>query len=119
MELTSKQELAIVAIVESPTLTRASEVSNVSRQTLYTWMSDPTFRLALLRSRQHAMTVASTILTANLVNASDTIVDVMDNPESRPVREQKLRLQAARMIQQGAHRFQNDELLAAEAEALC
>ncbi len=60
--------------------------------------------------------MASTLLTTNMVTAAQVIVDAMENPGSMPASMQKVRLQAARMILQNAHRFQSDELLLAEAE---
>ncbi len=111
-----KKELAIVALCEQPSITKAAEVSNISRQTLYEWMTTPEFKLAYLRYRAHAITQASVLLTSNMVQAAQWIVDAGENPGAMPIPQQKLRLQAARMILQNAHRFQADELLAAEAE---
>jgi len=111
-----KQQRAIVALNEAPTITRAAEISNISKQTLYTYLENPEFKLAYLRYRAHAITQASVLLTSNMVQAAQWIVDAGENPGAMPIPQQKLRLQAARMILQNAHRFQSDELLLAEAE---
>ncbi len=112
-QIDHKKELAILALCSEPTITRASEVSNVSRQTLYDWMSEPEFKLALLRARSHAITQASVLLTSRMTQASEWIIEVGENPTMPGART---KLAAARLVLAQAHRFQSDELLLAEAE---
>ena len=111
-----KQELAIVALCSEPTITRASEVSNVSRTTIYEWLSNPEFKLALLRARANTIVAAGNLCTINYLKANEILRDVMDNPGEMPVPLQKLRMQASRMVIAGVQRIEQDQLLAAEAE---
>ena len=50
--LTPKQEQAIVALLNEPTVTRAARALGVNDRTLYRWLDDPTFSGAYRRARR-------------------------------------------------------------------
>lgn len=60
--LSAKQERAIVALLNEPTMQRAAATVGVSDRTLTRWMRDPVFNTAFRRARretfQHAMSLA-------------------------------------------------------------
>ena len=56
--LTPKQETAIVALLNEPTIARAARSIDLAERTLYRWMDDPAFRAAYRKARREAFAQA-------------------------------------------------------------
>ena len=56
--LTPKQESAIVALLNEPTIARAASSINMAERTLYRWLDDPAFSGAYRRARREAFAQA-------------------------------------------------------------
>ena len=52
--LTPKQEQAIVALLNEPTISRAAQTLNMAERTRYRWMDDPAFSRATRSARREA-----------------------------------------------------------------
>ena len=52
--LSPRQDRALQALLQEPTIGRAAMAAGVGELTLYRWMQDPTFRTALLAARREA-----------------------------------------------------------------
>ncbi len=57
-KLSQKQERAIVALLDAPTIAKAAEAIGVCERTLYRWLDDPDFAAAYRKARRQAFGVA-------------------------------------------------------------
>ena len=77
-ELTDKQQIALAALVEQPTVSKAAQNCGISPPTLYRWKkSDPVFKQALRAARWAALEDSRKRVEERVDIATDTLVDVM------------------------------------------
>ena len=75
--ISKKQEAAIVALLNEPTIPKAAASANVASRTLYRWMRDPTFARAYRKSRREAFGQATAMTQKYAVVAVSTLVRLM------------------------------------------
>ena len=89
-----KQESAIIALLEQPTIQEAAAVAGVSYTTLWRWLQDPTFQGQYRKARRDAFGQA----TAQLQQASSAAVkalkEIIDDGEA----PSSARVMAARTV---------------------
>ena len=57
-QLSTKQQAAIVALLNEPTLPKAAEAAKIGKRTLVRWLSEPVFKRAFLTARRDAFSHA-------------------------------------------------------------
>lgn len=78
--LTPKQEQAIVALLNEPTISRAAQTLNMAERTLYRWMDDPAFSRAYRSARREAFAQAISLTQRYAPAAVHTLAKVMGDP---------------------------------------
>lgn len=76
-KLTSKQTLAITALLSNPTLALAAKASGLSERTIQRYQALPHFRLALAQAESEAMAEAARRLAADANLAALTLKKMM------------------------------------------
>lgn len=80
-ELTPRQLKAVQALTTCADVSKAAEVASVSRDTIYRWMRNETFKHALNDSTRQAINRISRSLIALGERAVDTLYKAMTAPE--------------------------------------
>ncbi len=80
--LTEKQQLAILALLQQPTVTSAAQAAGCGERTLYRWLQEPTFQKAYRDARREAVNQALAQLQQLAGEAVRTLADVMRDPDS-------------------------------------
>src|SRR5918996_210307 len=81
--LTRKQDLALEALIGSPTLGLAAAKAGVTERTIYRWITtDDSFKSEYLKLRREVLSNAVFQLQKASNNAVNTLVSVMNDPES-------------------------------------
>ena len=88
--LTGRQRKAIEALLQSPTVLRASETCGASRSQMYRWLSDSSFRLALRSAQRELVDAGTRMLASATSRAVKTILE--GEADSQPM---GIRLRAA------------------------
>ena len=91
-ELTPIQTRAVIALMENRTITEAASNAEVPERTLYRWMKDPFFKLALAEAESQMMGTATRRLCRGADDALDTLIELMNDAAMSP----GIRLSAAR-----------------------
>jgi hypothetical protein len=81
--LTERQLKAIPHLVSCPTYTEGCEKARINKTTLYKWLKEPVFKAELDRQRDEIAAEAFGILSQSLTKAVETLVDLLDNNDSR------------------------------------
>ena len=79
-ELTPKQNRAILALLECPTIEAAATQAGVNVRTLNRWMDETTFITALKGAEGRAVDLAARRLVGLSTKALDALESVLDNP---------------------------------------
>jgi AcrR family transcriptional regulator len=90
--LTSRQKRAIMALLSEPTVKAAADRAGLSRETLYSYLSDAGFRAALTEAQSDAMRLVTTRLAALLERSLDVIGEGLGD------RDAGVRLRAASVV---------------------
>lgn len=75
-KITPRQERAVVALVQQPTIREAAELLKVNEVTVYRWLRDRNFQAAYRRARLEAVRQATARLQQACGQAVQTLVDV-------------------------------------------
>lgn len=80
---TAKREIAIVALLTSPSVGAAAKAAKVSRATIYRWLEDQDFRARLKERRSAVLESAIESIKACTSKAVETLADLMDSQDER------------------------------------
>lgn len=75
--LTPKQEQALVALLNEPTIERAAKTAGVGERTLHRWLDEPIFSRAYLKSRREAFSQAIAASLRSAPVAVQTLAKIM------------------------------------------
>ena len=84
--LTGKQLKAVPHLIASKTLKEGCKKARISRQTLYQWLQDPTFKQEFRNQRDVIIEEALEDLKGNLTKATKTLIDLLDTTDSDPLK---------------------------------
>ena len=84
--LTNKQLKAVPHLITSKTLKEGCKKARISRQTLYTWLQDPTFKQEFRNQRDVIIEEALEDLKGNLTKAIQTLINLLDKTDSDPLK---------------------------------
>lgn len=108
-ELTDKQERAIIALLNQPTITAAADAADIGLRTLHTWLTEPAFSDAYRTARREATQQAIARLQQVSSEAVGVLSDIM-NDTSAP---KTVRVSAAtKVLELAISSTDIDELLA-------
>ncbi|HLP84947.1 MAG TPA: hypothetical protein VK157_11410 [Phycisphaerales bacterium] len=82
--LTPKQEAAILALMNEPTVTRAAETVGVDARSIYRWLEDATFAAAFRRTRREAFAQAMSTTQKYAGLAVHSLAKVMSDANANP-----------------------------------
>lgn len=111
---TRKQEIAIAALLSSPTIAEAALAVGVGEQTLWRWQQEPDFKEAFRDAKKQVLSQAITNLQCNVGEAAATLKSIMTDKESPA----SSRIQAARTILEYAFKGLESEEIIARLEAI-
>jgi hypothetical protein len=77
-ELTDRQKKAIPYLVASPTYEQGRKRAKVSKNCLYEWLRNPTFKEELRKQRDQIVTEALEALKGNMTRAAEVLVSLLD-----------------------------------------
>jgi len=80
--VTPKKRRAVEALLTNPDVTQAAKASGVSRNTLYRWMKEPDFMVAVANAEADALTGMSRALVKLGDQAAAVLRDAMNDPET-------------------------------------
>ena len=80
---TSRQEKAIIALLNEPTTKDAAEAAGVSEVTLWRWLQQPEFRASYMEVRRVAVQRAIARTQAITSEAVETLREVMNDQSSK------------------------------------
>ena len=112
-EISSRQHRALAALLEQPTIGKASEVSGVPVRTLHSWLKEPSFSAEYSSMRRQATQQAIARIQQYSANAAGTLVQLMASDKPAAVR-----LAAARTVMELAIKSVEIDDIAARLEAL-
>ena len=78
--LTKKQEQAIIALIDEPTIAKAAERINMRERNLYRWLNDPDFVRAYRAARREAFAQAIALTQKYTPHAIATLARLMSDP---------------------------------------
>ncbi len=81
--LTPRQLRAIPYLVAAKNQEEGRRQAGVSKRTLWRWRKDPVFKAELDRQRNQAIEEAIEVLKSNMTRAAQTLVDLLDDENSR------------------------------------
>ena len=82
--LSEKQENALTALLEAPTITQAAAQAGVGRSTLHGWLKEPTFAARYREARRDALSQATARLQKAASAAVQTLERVATDEEAPP-----------------------------------
>ncbi len=82
--LSEKQQKALIALMQEPSITRAIEKSDVGRSTMYRWLKDPAFAAARRGMLNEALSNATARLKAEAEASVQTLAELRDSRETPP-----------------------------------
>jgi len=80
--LTPKQEQAIIALLNEPTVIKAAKKASVGQRTLYRWMREPTFARAYHAARREAFSHAIALTQRYAPLAVNTLAQVLSDKDA-------------------------------------
>ena len=80
--LTAKQQLAITALLQQPTVAEAAQAAGCGERTLYRWLQERTFQRAYREARRQAVNQALTQLQRLAGEAVLTLSQILRDPDS-------------------------------------
>lgn len=93
-ELSIKQRRAVATLLTSRTIGEAARMADVSERTIHHWLTDDTFRAALVAAEGDAIDRATRRLISLQDSAVDTLASILNDPLSKPT----IRLRAAQSV---------------------
>ena len=114
VKITRKQEQAIAALLQQPTVVQAAQAAQVGERTLWRWLREKNFKAAYLEARRQVVSQAIAHLQRTTTAAAGTLAQVMDDREAAP----SARVSAARTILELALKAVEIEELEGRIEAL-
>ena len=112
--LTSRQQKAIIALLQQPTIEKAAVSAHIGVATIYRWLRQDAFRKAYRVARNEAVSRAM----ARLQRASSGAVDILVELMACDATPASVRMGAARCVLEMAVKTLESEDLAARIEAL-
>ena len=94
-------EEIIAALLNSGSIAQAAQLTGIAPRTIYDRMGNREFKAAYSAAKADIVRQAVLTLSRNLAAAVDVVMDVMNDDSTNPA----IRLQAARMIIDGAAKF--------------
>ena len=82
-KLTTRQVKFLPVLLASPTYTHACQVGRVSRETLYEWLRQPTFKAELERQRDDLVAQGFALLSQSVGKAVETLVGLLNAGDGR------------------------------------
>ena len=92
--LSTKKQAAIAALLTSPSITEAAEVSGIGRSTMHRWLEDPEFKQALSAAEAEAISSAVRRMVGDMSENLSTMREIRDDEESSAA----LKLRAAALL---------------------
>ena len=92
--ISPRQRRTIVALLSERTIESAAQKAKIGERTLYRWLSDPTFKQALLKAEGEAIDLATRQLIRLQNPAILTIQGTLQNSEIPP----SVKLRAAQIV---------------------
>jgi len=89
-----KQDHALIALLEQPSLSRAAEVAGIGKSTLFRYMQDDDFRKQYMAARRDAVSQAVGRLQRSMTRAVDALDEIVGDRQAPPY----ARIVAARAI---------------------
>jgi phage terminase small subunit len=83
LKLTARQAKFLPILLASPTYTQACKAGRVSRETLYEWLRQPTFKAELERQRDELVAQGFALLSQSVAKAVETLVGLLDGSDGR------------------------------------
>jgi hypothetical protein len=77
---------AVIALMTAPTIEKAAEMLDVSRQSIHNWLRDPEFLAKLNETREVALGHAVILLSAASGTAIANLVELSNNAKQETVR---------------------------------
>lgn len=93
-DLTRRQRRAISALLTYPTVEAAAAACGLARQTLFRYLADDRFKLALAQAETEAIAQAARQMAGGASEAVAALRQVLENPDSTPGE----RIKAARAL---------------------
>lgn len=81
--ITPSQRRAIAALLTSRTVGAAAQAAKVGERTLYRWLADPVFRVALAEAENAVIDEATRRLIAGQGQALDVLENIRDKPDAK------------------------------------
>ncbi len=100
---TARQEEAVLALLETPTIAAAAHKIGVNESTLRRWRAEPEFQQALDETRREAYSEALHRMRASADKAVDALLKVLEDDDSKPSEQ----ISAARVVLSHAHRAED------------
>lgn len=113
-QVTARQRRLIEALLAGQSVTQACRTAGVGRRTYYRWLGQPAFREALQQAEAALLEAATRRLLALQASALDAVGAVLADEHLPPT----YRLQAARLVLDGALRFYDGVILERRLRAL-
>ena len=95
-DLSKRQIEALPSLLRPGSLSEQARNAGIARATLYRWLEDDSFRLALQRLREQTMEIAESEMTAMTYEAAGVVYDTLHDEDKN------LRFKAAQTILQQA-----------------
>ncbi|MBC7834062.1 MAG: hypothetical protein H7Y88_03055, partial [Phycisphaerales bacterium] len=80
--LSPRQEQAIIALLNEPTVKRAAEVSNIGYRTIHRWLEEPAFAKVYRRARRQAFAQAVSLTQRYAPLAVQTLAKAMNDADA-------------------------------------
>jgi predicted transcriptional regulator len=80
---TNRQEKAIIALLNQPTMKEAAEAAGISEVTLWRWLQTPDFRSSYMEARRVAVQRAIARTQAATTEAVETLREVMNDQTAK------------------------------------
>jgi len=80
----TKKEAFLLAMLESPTVTKAIQSAGIGKTTAYRYMKEEAFQRELERRRNEAVGEAVSYLQSNLTRCAEVLIDIVNNKRVPP-----------------------------------
>lgn len=114
VNLSQKQEKAIVALLTEPTIKQVAAVTGVGESTIYRWLQEDEFDEAFREARKNAFSQSITHLQQAATTAVSTLKEIMVNSEASP----SSRVTASKTVIEMAYKAYELEDLTAEIDKI-
>ena len=80
--MNQKQMSFLQALLTEPTVTRAAEKANISRETAYKYLRDEEFKMELQKRQDECISGTVRFLQGKLAVCSKRLAEIVENPET-------------------------------------